>query len=68
MASKKYSSIERNNCVACGTCMMACPKKAINIVKGCYASVDYDACVGCGKCVNVCPTGCITLVERGAKE
>lgn len=65
MASKRYSSIERKHCVACGTCMMVCPKAAIRIVKGCYASVNDDACVGCGKCVNVCPTGCITLVERG---
>lgn len=65
MVSKKYSSIEQKNCVACGTCMMVCPKKAVSIVKGCYASVDKDACVGCGICKNVCPTECITLVERG---
>lgn len=66
MLSKKYSSVERDCCVACGTCMLVCPKKAVQIVKGCYASVDSDACVGCGKCEKICPTGCISLVERGA--
>lgn len=65
MASKKYASVERKNCVACGTCMMVCPKKAIQVKDGCFAQVDPALCVGCGKCAKVCPTGCITLMERG---
>lgn len=64
MLSKKYAFVERKNCVACGTCISACPKIAIQIVKGCYASIDEQSCVGCGKCAKACPTGCITVNSR----
>ena len=65
MASKKYASVEHKNCVACGTCMIVCPKEAIQVNHGCIAQVNSDVCVGCGKCAKVCPTGCILLKERG---
>lgn len=65
MASKRYSTVERSNCVACGTCVTVCPKEAIKVIRGCYAAVNSGICIGCNKCGKVCPTGCITLVERG---
>lgn len=66
MASKKHASVEKKNCIACGTCMIVCPTDAIEIKQGYYAQVDFGICVGCAKCAKECPTGCISLVDRGA--
>ncbi len=68
MKSKKYAVADSGNCVACGTCILECPKGAIDIVKGCYAFCDSALCVGCGKCAKVCPVGCISIIERGAQQ
>ena len=64
MASKRYAAVNRKDCVACGTCVLACPRKALSVVRGCYAAVDADICVGCGLCTKVCPTGCIATLDR----
>lgn len=64
MLSKKYMSVDKKQCVACGACMKECVKKAINIWKGCYAVVDEKSCVGCGKCYKACPVGCISVFSR----
>lgn len=53
----------KNECVACGCCMVKCPRKAIEIVRGVYARILADKCVGCGKCASACPASVITLVE-----
>lgn len=66
MLSRMIAEVNKNRCVACGTCIKPCPKEAITIWKGCYAVVDLEKCVGCGKCVRVCPADCITRKERGA--
>ncbi len=64
--SKRVISVERENCVACGTCIKECPRNAVSVYKGCYAVVDLQLCVGCGKCAKMCPTGCMETAERGA--
>jgi Pyruvate/2-oxoacid:ferredoxin oxidoreductase delta subunit len=51
-------------CVACGTCVKHCPKKAIHTAKGIQAIVNAKACVGCGTCAKACPAGIITLTAR----
>ena len=61
---KKLAFPDKNNCVACGVCMKACPRGAISIYKGCYAQVDEGKCVGCGLCTKACPAGCIAMTER----
>ncbi len=64
MASKKYARADRDRCVACGACVLKCPRQAIKIWKGCFAQVDKAFCVGCGLCRNTCPADAITLKER----
>lgn len=44
-------------CLACGTCMEACPTEAI--VEGETYKIDSDKCENCGTCIDTCPTGAI---------
>ncbi|MCU0643767.1 MAG: 4Fe-4S binding protein [bacterium] len=41
-------------CVGCGTCMRACPTKAIRVVHG-KARVNDERCIDCGECFRLCP-------------
>ncbi len=61
---KKKANPNRNVCVACGVCVLQCPREAISIYKGCYAVVDNEKCVGCGLCAKACPANAITIVEK----
>ena len=61
---KKLACIDKNVCVACGSCVKTCPKGSISIYKGCYAVVDVNKCVGCGMCSKVCPACCIEIKDR----
>ena len=61
---KKLAYTDKSICVACGVCVKACPRTAIDIYKGCYAQVNAEKCVGCGLCAKACPAGCITVTER----
>ena len=64
MASKRYATIEKTRCVACGACEAACPLGAVKVNKGCFAKVAEDKCVGCGKCETVCPANSIKMESR----
>ena len=55
MASKRYATVDKSVCVACGACENICPLGAIMVHKGCFAKVAEDKRVGCGKCEKVCP-------------
>jgi NAD-dependent dihydropyrimidine dehydrogenase PreA subunit len=46
-----------DECVACGTCLDACPSEAIS--EGDIYAIDQDKCAECGACVDACPTGAI---------
>lgn len=61
MQRKKKTAFVSEECVACGSCVKACPLKAITIYKGVYAQVDENRCVGCGKCASACPAQVITI-------
>lgn len=64
MLSKNVAEVNKEICVACGTCIKVCPRNAIEIFKGCYAEVKNQLCIGCGKCSKVCPAVCIRIKER----
>ncbi len=50
--------VNNESCVACGTCVDACPCNAIEVQD---VAVVNDDCAGCGACVDACPTGAITV-------
>jgi NAD-dependent dihydropyrimidine dehydrogenase PreA subunit len=45
-----------DECLACGSCLDACPNEAI--IEGDVYSIS-DECADCGLCVDECPTGAI---------
>ena len=45
-------------CIACGTCMSACPVDAIT--EGDIYHIDPDKCIDCGSCAASCPNDAIT--------
>ena len=66
---KKRACVDREICVACGCCLMACKVDAISIPNGVYAIIDVTKCIGCGMCAKKCPTGVIFMeVVNETKE
>ncbi|NLD05353.1 MAG: 4Fe-4S binding protein [Synergistaceae bacterium] len=57
----KKAKVLKEDCVACGACVKACPVSAIIIYKGITAEVDADKCIGCTKCVTACPASAIYM-------
>ena len=47
-------------CIMCGTCVMACPEKAITLTPEGIIT-DAELCKMCGKCAEVCPTKAIEI-------
>ena len=58
---KRKAIVDREYCVACGTCVKVCPLQIIHIEQGVFAKINSDKCVGCGKCANACPASVINL-------
>ena len=50
-------------CTACGACVTACPKEAIELREG-KSGTDRELCDGCGQCVAVCPAEARVLAGR----
>ena len=63
LKSKRIAQVD-NLCVACGSCIRACPLNAICIPDGRKAIIDLQKCVGCGKCSKICPASVIEIVAR----
>lgn len=53
--------IDWQNCVKCGACVSACPRKIIFKKPGEYPVIKYDSCIGCGACGNACPVQAISI-------
>jgi len=47
-------------CIRCGTCVEACPEKAITLTPEGIVS-DIELCKLCGQCAEVCPTKAIEM-------
>ncbi|SCG99561.1 MULTISPECIES: 4Fe-4S dicluster domain-containing protein [unclassified Romboutsia] len=60
---KRKAVIDKEYCVACGTCTKVCPLQIIHIEQGVFAQINSDKCVGCGKCAKACPA-CIIKIEK----
>jgi len=63
-AGIRIAQVNRDMCVACGTCENVCPRGAIKIVGGVYAKVQEDKCVGCLKCIKECPASIIEIILK----
>lgn len=63
----KKAFVEEKECVACGTCLVTCPRQAIHIAHGCYAVIDSVRCVGCGLCSKACPASVIECIHEKEK-
>ncbi|RDU23531.1 4Fe-4S dicluster domain-containing protein [Anaerosacchariphilus polymeriproducens] len=61
---KRYASIDKKECVACGSCIKICPLAAITVPKGIHAEVNRNQCIGCGKCLKSCPASVIEIVDE----
>ncbi|WP_300277483.1 4Fe-4S binding protein [Peptacetobacter sp.] len=59
--SKRFATVDKSFCVACGCCIKVCPKNAISIKNGLYADVDLEKCIGCGLCSKECPASVIDI-------
>jgi len=60
---RKVAQIDQQKCNGCGSCVLACRKKALAFA-GIKAKLEHpDLCDGGGDCLPVCLTGAITLVE-----
>jgi ferredoxin len=60
--SNYYTTINADDCNACGVCEDRCPTKAINT--SATISIDSVLCIGCGLCASACPTDAIQLIRR----
>ena len=50
-------------CIACGSCIAACPQRAIALQQG-DLTIDRSHCVSCGACADACPTGAMVLYGK----
>jgi ferredoxin len=53
------SSVDKDLCIACGTCVERCKFDAITVDD--FAQIDIDKCVGCGLCAVTCPEDAIIM-------
>ena len=54
--------VDPSRCIASGTCVRACPEKALGIVDGCATLIAPTSCIGHGACEASCPVQAIQLV------
>ncbi len=76
---KNYKlTLDRQRCVGCEICTLACPKQAISSQKqpkqagqtAKKASIDVDAskCNFCGVCDITCPYGAVIVTQNGSRD
>lgn len=55
-------SFDKKECVACDTCINACPEHALDWKHPFF--IDRTRCTLCGVCVEDCPSGALSMVGR----
>ncbi len=55
------ATVNKDECVGCGTCVEECPSEAISMGDNDIAQVDADKCNECKTCVESCPSSAITV-------
>lgn len=53
----------KERCIACGSCVKACPNRAISVIDGTLVT-DIELCNGCGQCESACPSGARELCGK----
>ncbi|MDD2227076.1 MAG: 4Fe-4S binding protein [Clostridia bacterium] len=53
--------IDKNKCIACGSCVSVCPVNAIEFEADGKPQIIKEKCIKCGSCVAICPTQAITI-------
>lgn len=48
-------SINKDECIGCGTCEAECPVSAIAVDEDGKYRIDPELCIECGACAGVCP-------------
>jgi ferredoxin len=51
--------LKKDECIACGACVDACPVEAITLEE--TAVIDAEKCTDCGTCVEECPVDALEL-------
>ena len=54
----------REKCARCGTCIEACPQKALAFGEDGFITIDRALCNGCGDCVQACPNAALELIGK----
>lgn len=54
---------EKDLCTRCGTCIGACPTRALAADSDFFPRLDPEACIECGLCARVCPGGKLNFLD-----